>query len=56
MPFNVIEHANLGYIDRVQKNKLDRLCEAHKRTLKAELEYLIDQTYLMHEMNTPINK
>lgn len=41
MAFNVTQHANLGYIDRPVKELLDRLCDAHGRTLKKELEFLI---------------
>jgi hypothetical protein len=53
MAFDVKQHANLGYIDRDVKDKLDALCELHRRTLKAELEYMIEQAAL--EL-TSINK
>lgn len=44
MPFKTELHANLGYVDKQYKELLDKLCEAHKRTIKDELEYLIELT------------
>lgn len=41
MPFNSDLHAGVGYIDKPYKSLLDKLCEAHKRGIKAELEHLI---------------
>jgi hypothetical protein len=43
MPFKTEQHANLGYVDKQYKELLDKLCDAHKRPIKAELEYLIEQ-------------
>jgi hypothetical protein len=51
MPFNVEQHANLGYIDRPIKELLDRLCDAHGRTLKKELEFLIVDAAKNNELN-----
>lgn len=41
MPFNNDLHAGIGYVDKPYKELLDRLCEVHKRSIKAELEHLI---------------
>lgn len=43
--FDVKLHANLGFIDRPTKEKLDEMAKAHKRTLRGEIEYLIEQAY-----------
>lgn len=59
MAFDVTKHANLGFIDRTQKERLEQLSVVHKRTLKAELEWLIDQAFKAEEITTPpisINK
>ena len=56
MSFKVSQHANLGFIDRDIKDMLDKLCEAHKRTIKAELECLIVDASVHYEIQTSINK
>jgi hypothetical protein len=53
MPFNSTDHANLGYVDKKYKDMLDNLCAAHKRSIKAELEYLIEQAANHTELLPP---
>jgi Holliday junction resolvasome RuvABC DNA-binding subunit len=45
MPFNVNEHANLGYIDREVKDMVDEMKQHHGKLLKAELEDIIKEAY-----------
>lgn len=42
MPYNPTQHASLPYVDKPYKTLLDKLCVAHKRGLKDEMEYLIE--------------
>jgi hypothetical protein len=42
MPFKTEEHANLGYVDKHYKSLLESLQKLHKRSMKDELEFLID--------------
>lgn len=43
MGYNPTNDASAGYISHKHKALLQRLSEAHKRKLRAELEYLIEQ-------------
>lgn len=43
--FDVKLHANLGFIDRPTKQKVDEMAKAHKRTLRGEIEFIIEQAY-----------
>jgi predicted transcriptional regulator len=43
MPYNKQTDKQAGYISHEHKRRLDALCAAHRRTKRAELEWLIDQ-------------
>jgi len=58
MPFNVEQHANLGYIDRDVKALVDemRAAPGHDRMLKGELEHIIREAYKVFKKRQLINK
>lgn len=45
-------HSGLPYIDKEYKKMLDLLAEKDKRSLKAELEYIIQETFAREEIPT----
>lgn len=56
MPFKTEEHANLGYVDKHYKSLLESLQKLHKRTMKDELEYLIERMAKEENIKKVIDK